>query len=71
MGTHLQRAREVFRPEIAALRAVERLLDVAFTQAVDLAVAILNARHKVVVVNGLLEPVCLFDSQDVPRLKLR
>lgn len=50
MGTHLQRAREVFRLEIAALRAVERLLDDAFTQAVDLAVATLNARQKIVVV---------------------
>ncbi len=36
VGTHLQRAREVFRLEIAAFRAVERLLDDAFTQAVDL-----------------------------------
>ncbi len=50
VGTHLQRAREVFRLEIAALRAVERLLDDAFTQAVDLAVATLNARQKIVVV---------------------
>ncbi len=50
MGRHLQRAREVFRLEIAALRAVERLLDDAFTQAVDLAVATLNARQKIVVV---------------------
>jgi arabinose-5-phosphate isomerase len=50
VGTHLQRAREVFRIEIAALRAVERLLDDAFTQAVDLAVATLNARQKIVVV---------------------
>lgn len=50
MGTHLQRAREVFRLEIAALRAVERLLDDAFTQAVDLAVATLDARQKIVVV---------------------
>jgi arabinose-5-phosphate isomerase len=50
VGTHLQRAREVFRLEIAALRAVERLLDDAFTHAVDLAVATLNARQKIVVV---------------------
>jgi arabinose-5-phosphate isomerase len=50
VGTHLQRAREVFRIEIAALRAVERLLDDAFIRAVDLAVATLNARQKIVVV---------------------
>ena len=37
VGTHLQRAREVFRPEIATLRAVERLPDEAFTHAADLA----------------------------------
>lgn len=50
MGSHLQRAREVFRLEIAALRAVERLLDDAFAQAVDLAVATLHSRQKIVVV---------------------
>ncbi len=37
MGTHLQRAREVFRPELVTLRAVERLPDEAFTHAADLA----------------------------------
>lgn len=50
MASHLQRAREVFRTEIAALRAVERRLDESFTQAVDLAVDILAHRHKIIVV---------------------
>lgn len=50
MPSHLQRAREVFRVELAALKAVERQLDQAFNQAVNLAVAALNARQKIVVV---------------------
>lgn len=50
MPSHLQRAREVFRVELAALKAVERQLDLAFNQAVDLAVAALTARQKIVVV---------------------
>jgi arabinose-5-phosphate isomerase len=48
--SHLHRAREVFRVELAALKAVERQLDDAFNQAVDLAVAALTARQKIVVV---------------------
>lgn len=50
MPSHLHRAREVFRVELAALKAVERQLDDAFNQAVDLAVAALTARQKIVVV---------------------
>lgn len=50
MGSHLQRAREVFRIESAALKAVERLLDSTFEQAVDLAVETLRTRHKFIVV---------------------
>lgn len=50
MPSHLQRAREVFRVELAALKAVERQLDDSFNQAVDLAVAALTARQKIVVV---------------------
>ncbi len=48
--SHLQRAREVFRIELAALKAVERRLDESFDQAVDLAVATLAARQKIIVV---------------------
>lgn len=48
--SHLPRAREVFRLETAALKAVGRRLDDAFDQAVDLVVAAVNAGHKVVVV---------------------
>jgi len=48
--SHLQRAREVFRVELAALKAVGRQLDDSFNQAVDLAVAALTARQKIVVV---------------------
>jgi len=48
--SHLQRAREVFRVELAALKAVERQLDDSFNQAVDLAVLALTARQKIVVV---------------------
>lgn len=50
MPSHLQRAREVFRIELAALKAVERRLDESFDQAVDLAVATLAARQKIIVV---------------------
>lgn len=47
--SYLHRAREVFRTEIAALRAVSRNLDGRFDQAVDLVVAALARRSKVVV----------------------
>ncbi len=50
MASHLQRARDVFRTEIAALRAVERHLDESFTKAVDLAVDTLVHHHKIIVV---------------------
>jgi arabinose-5-phosphate isomerase len=50
VSSHLQRAREVFRIELAALKAVERRLDESFDQAVDLAVATLAARQKIIVV---------------------
>ena len=47
---HLARAREVFEIEIAALRAVRSQLDVSFEQAVELFVATLRERGKIVVV---------------------
>lgn len=50
MSGHLQRAREVFRVEIAALRAVERRLDESFGAAVELAVRTLADRGKLIVV---------------------
>ncbi|MEW6301950.1 MAG: KpsF/GutQ family sugar-phosphate isomerase [Verrucomicrobiota bacterium] len=48
--SHLARARKVFDIELAALRAVRRHLDGAFEQAVELIVACLNQRGKIVVV---------------------
>lgn len=50
MPSHLRHAREVFRVEAQALRAVERRLDATFDRAVDLAVEALSRRNKVVVV---------------------
>ena len=47
--SYLHRARDVFRTEIAALRAVSRNLDERFDQAVELVVAALARRSKVVV----------------------
>lgn len=47
---HLARAREVFRAEMAGLRAVEKALDHRFDEAVGLAVDALRARRKIVVV---------------------
>jgi arabinose-5-phosphate isomerase len=47
---HLARARQVFDIELAAIRAVRSQLDDAFDQAVDLVVACLGRRGKVVVV---------------------
>ena len=46
---HLSRAREVFDIELAALKAVRDQLDQAFAQAVELIVACLRARGKIVV----------------------
>ena len=48
--THLARARQVFDIEIAALKAVRASLDAAFEQAVQLAVATLRRRSKLVVI---------------------
>ena len=48
--SHLDRAREVFDLELAALHAVRDQLDAAFDAAVELAVATLRARGKIVVV---------------------
>lgn len=48
--THLSRARQVFDIEIAALKAVRSSLDRAFERAVDLAVATLRQRSKLIVV---------------------
>lgn len=50
MSSHIRHAREVFRVEREALRAVERRLDGTFDRAVDLVVAALARRNKVVVV---------------------
>ena len=50
MPSHLRHAREVFRVEAQALRAVERRLDATFDRAVDLAVETLSRRNKLVVV---------------------
>lgn len=47
--SHLTRARDVFRTEIAALQAVSRHLDGSFDRAVDLVVAALARRSKLVV----------------------
>ncbi|MDB6037292.1 MAG: KpsF/GutQ family protein [Verrucomicrobiales bacterium] len=47
---HLIRAREVFDVEIAALQAVRGRIDAQFQQAVDLVVAVLGKRGKIVVV---------------------
>ncbi len=47
--SHLTRARDVFRTEIAALQAVSRHLDDSFERAVDLVVAALARRSKLVV----------------------
>jgi arabinose-5-phosphate isomerase len=47
--SHLTRARDVFRTEIAALQAVSRHLDDSFERAVDLVVASLARRSKLVV----------------------
>ena len=49
-GPHLIRAREVFDTELAALRAVRDQLDHAFHQAVELVVATLRDRGKIIVV---------------------
>jgi arabinose-5-phosphate isomerase len=48
--SHLQRAREVFDIEIAALQAVRSHLDEAFAGAVDLTVSTLRQRGKIVIV---------------------
>ena len=47
---HLARAREVFRVELAALRAVLKQLSPAFEQAVEIIVECLRLRGKIVVV---------------------
>src|ERR1041385_9216205 len=47
---HLAQAREVFDIELAALKAVRGQLDKSFEQAVELIVAALNQRSKVVIV---------------------
>ena len=47
---HLVRAREVFEIEIAALRAVRSQLDDSFEQAVEMFVATLRERGKIVVI---------------------
>ena len=47
---HLQRARTVFNIELKALQAVRAQLDDSFTAAVELAVACLQSRGKIVVV---------------------
>ncbi len=48
--SHLAQARKVFDTELAALRAVRHQLDAAFERAVDLIVASLQQRGKIVVV---------------------
>jgi arabinose-5-phosphate isomerase len=48
--SHLARAREVFDIELAALKAVRKLLDQSFDRAVELVVATLGRRGKIVVV---------------------
>ncbi len=48
--SHLARAREVFDIEMAALKAVRGQLDAHFDQAVDLIVATLKQRGKIVIV---------------------
>ena len=48
--SHLKRAREVFDVELAAVNAVRGRLNRSFGQAVDLIVAALANRHKLVVV---------------------
>ena len=48
--SHLDRAREVFDIEIAALRKVRAQLDRAFTGAVDIIIAALKQRGKIVIV---------------------
>lgn len=48
--SHLARAREVFDIELAALKSVRALLDRSFDDAVDLVVATLAKRGKIVVV---------------------
>ncbi len=47
--SHLTRARDVFRTEIAALQAVSRHLDESFDRAVDVVAAALARRSKLVV----------------------
>ncbi len=47
--SHLARAREVFDVELAALKAVRSRLDAAFDRAVDLFVASLRQRGKIIV----------------------
>jgi arabinose-5-phosphate isomerase len=47
--SHLARARDVFRIEIAALQAVSRRLDESFGRAVEMVVAALTRRSKLVV----------------------
>jgi arabinose-5-phosphate isomerase len=48
--SHVDKAREVFAMELAGLRAVRARLDTTFNRAVELIVATLRARAKVVVV---------------------
>ena len=48
--SHLTRARKVFDIELAGLRAVRAQLDASFDRAVDLLVATLARRGKVVVI---------------------
>ena len=50
--SHLKRAREVFDVELAAVNAVRGRLNRSFGQAVDLIVAALAKRHKLVVVGA-------------------
>jgi arabinose-5-phosphate isomerase len=48
--SHLAKAREVFKIELAAIRAVSKQLDKSFDAAVDLLVDCLSQRRKIVVV---------------------
>ena len=48
--SHISRAREVFRIQMAGLRAVERRLDPQFDRAVEIAVDTLQAGRKLIVV---------------------
>ena len=48
--SHLARAREVFDIELAALKSVRAQLDAAFDAAVDLIIAALKQRGKIVIV---------------------